>query len=136
MFSTSIFVVEADLYDKPATNNPSNNNDKNNSKLSSNSSNNRKDNISGADTVIDTKPTHNNKVPVKSNSDHGFLSAPIPKPVPVPEPPTSETVDDALSPKPEPVTPGLPTPVTYPPSAPVSWKIFWASLSAPTNPSV
>ncbi|CAD0101434.1 unnamed protein product [Aureobasidium mustum] len=116
----------------PATHNSSSNNRSNSSKGNRNS----KDAISGADTVSDTEPTKNNKVPVKHNSTHGFLSTPVPKPEPVPEPPTSETVDDALGPKPEPIIPGPPTPGSSSPPAPVFWKVLWASLSAPTNPSV
>ncbi|KAH0336338.1 hypothetical protein KCU81_g8616, partial [Aureobasidium melanogenum] len=116
MFSTSIFVVEADLRDKPATHDSS-----------SNRSNSNSNNID-TEAMPPTPSTKNNKAPVKTTSSHCFLSAPIPKPEPVPEPPTSETVDDALGPKPE--------PISRPPTPPVSWKVLWASLSAPTNPAV
>ncbi|KAH0027384.1 hypothetical protein KCU78_g3982, partial [Aureobasidium melanogenum] len=120
MFPTSIFVVEADLHDKPATHSNSNNN---------------KGTISVTDTITDTKGNQNNKVSVKTASSRRFLFNPIPKPEPVHEPPTSETVDDPVGPKPEPI-PRPPTPDPCPPPAPISWKVLWASLSAPTNPSV
>ncbi|KAG9527473.1 hypothetical protein KCU93_g5177, partial [Aureobasidium melanogenum] len=109
MFSASIFIVEADLHDKPATHNTNNNSNNNNENSSnSNNSNNRKDPVSGADTAADTKGNQNNEAPVKTNSIHSFLFNPIPKPEPIPEPPTSETVDDALGPKPEPIVLLLP----------------------------
>ncbi|KAG9908518.1 hypothetical protein KCU94_g3195, partial [Aureobasidium melanogenum] len=115
MFSTSIFIVEADLHDTPATHNSSSSNNS----RSNNSSNNSNDATFGTDTITDTKVTKNNKAPVKTKSSHRFLFNPIPKPEPVPEPPTSETVDDALGPKPEPV-PRPPTPGSCPPAAPIS----------------
>lgn len=120
MFSTSIFIVEADLHDKPATHSSSSNNNSTNSGIRI------EINIK---TLTPAHTTKNNKAPVKTNYYHCFLFNPIPKPVPVLEPPTSETVDDALGPKPEPI-PGLSTP------APISWKVLWASWSAPTNPTI
>ncbi|KAH0148156.1 hypothetical protein KCU67_g11566, partial [Aureobasidium melanogenum] len=131
MFSTSIFIVEADLHDKPATHTSISSNNK------SSSNNNGIKSDSDTKAMSPTSTTKNNEAPVETNPFHSFLFNPIPKPEPVPEPPTSETVDDALGPKPEPIPrPPTPTPEPYPPSAPISWKVLWASLSAPTNPSV
>ncbi|KAG9603595.1 hypothetical protein KCU77_g2546, partial [Aureobasidium melanogenum] len=130
MFSTSIFVVEVDLHDKPATHSSSSSSSRSNS-----NSNNNKGTISVTNAITDTKGNQNNKVSVKTASSRRFLFNPIPKPEPVHEPPNSETIDDPLGPKPEPI-PCPPTPDPCPPPAPISWKVLWASLSAPTNPSV
>lgn len=133
MFSASIFVVEADLHDKPATTNSSKSNSNNNNGISrADMTTNNDINIKAKST---TPTTMNNKAPVKTTSANGFLPTPVPKPEPVSELPTSETVDDALGPKPEPI-PRPHTSDPYPPPAPISWKVLWASLSAPINPSV
>ncbi|KAH0370259.1 hypothetical protein KCU65_g2644, partial [Aureobasidium melanogenum] len=121
MFYTSIFVVEADLHDKSAPHN-------NGSNRSNCNSNNIVTKTIDTKAMTPTSTTKNNKAPVKTNLSHRFLFNPIPKLEPVPEPPTSETVDDALGPEPE--------PISRPPTPPISWKVLWAPLCAPTNPSV
>ena len=68
--------------------------------------------------------TKNNKVLVTTASGPAF----IPKPEPVPNPPPSDSVDAGLGPKPE--------PVPSPPPTSLPFKLIWATIMAPSNPSV
>jgi hypothetical protein len=125
MFSSGIFIVEHDLHSKtltkkavnkinPETCSSTPKNDKTKTPASSTSS--------GANESQVTSTTNGNKANIATEF------SPIPKSDPIAQPPNSDSVDAGQGPKPE--------PVTRSPGIPLSFKLIWAIMMAPGNPSI
>jgi len=75
----------------------------------------------------DNKATSTSAINETSGVNH-YIPMPIPKPDPVPNPPSSDSVDTGLGPRPE--------PIARLPSTSLPFKLIWAMMVAPSNPSV
>jgi len=139
MFTTGIYINEKDLDPKTPTNKTA---PKKPDPPASSAPTKTKETMTTPPISNDTKDNKDNKVTTTTDGDkvtsatainkapgvNHYISMPIPKPDPIPNPPTSDSVDAGLGPRPE--------PVARPPSTSLPFKLLWAMMVAPSNPSV
>jgi hypothetical protein len=116
MFPSGIFVVEHDLHSTTPTKKDNDNKPTGTGTADHKAITPISSTANGTEDSKATGPANDNKAPTA-----------IPKPLPVPQPPSSDSVDAGQGPKPE--------PVARPPTIPLSFKLIWATMMAPGNPS-
>lgn len=135
MFGPGIYINEKDLEPKTPTAGPT-------PTKQTNSEDNTgtpktTETMNPSSTTTGVKDSKDNKVPPTTVNDKATSTtinkaiastSHIPKSDPIPNLPSSDSVDAGHGPKPE--------PVTRPPLIPLSFKLIWLAMMAPSHPSV